>query len=60
MRPFLHSPTTLTCEGEACSRCRITIDMCQCDPHRHFNYRSVSERISGQGWVPETEMREAA
>jgi hypothetical protein len=60
MRPLLHfNVTTETCEGTICARCRIIIDHCQCSPHG-LTYRSISERISGQGWVPQTEVQEAA
>lgn len=48
-----HGNTIETCEGTACARCKIAIDMCACQP-RQLAYRSVRERISGQGMVPET------
>lgn len=49
-----------TCEGTACTRCKINIDFCQCQP-RKLAYRSVSERITAQGLVPATyEERKAA
>lgn len=46
--------TIETCEGTVCARCRVAIDMCACNPNRRLGYRSLNERISGQGWVPET------
>jgi hypothetical protein len=50
--------TILTCEGIACGRCRINVELCQCQPNG-FRFKAMSERISGQGLVPET-MMEAA
>lgn len=48
--------TIETCEGTACARCKIEVSMCACrGPDRKLAYRSVAERISGQGMVPETE-----
>lgn len=55
-QPF-YGNTIETCEGTVCARCRVNIDMCACQP-RKLAYRSVAERISGQGWVPETEQTE--
>lgn len=51
--PF-HGNTIETCEGTSCARCKIAIDMCACRP-RNLSYRSVSERITGQGWLPATD-----
>lgn len=48
-----HGNTIDTCEGTVCARCKITIDMCACQP-RKLAYRSMSERITAQGMVPET------
>lgn len=59
MRHLPHIHTIQTCEGTACGRCKIDIELCQCNPHRLI-YRGVSERITAQGWVPETETKEAA
>ena len=50
----LNGNTIETCEGTACARCKINIDLCQCQP-RKLAYRSLSERISAQGLVPQTE-----
>lgn len=55
-----HGNTIETCEGTACARCKIAIDLCACNPNRRLAYRSVSERISAQGLVPETILDEAA
>lgn len=55
-----HCDTTETCEGTVCRRCRLWPDMCTCNPS-HALWRvfaGVHERISGQGWVPETQTRE--
>ena len=59
MRRLTPHHTIQTCEGDVCSRCRIAVDHCQCTPGR-MSYRGTQERISAQGWVPETETREAA
>ncbi len=56
---YLDPITTLTCEGIVCAFCKIAIDFCQCMP-RKLGYRSMSERITAQGFVPETETKEAA
>lgn len=45
--------TIESCEGIACSRCKINIDFCQCQP-RKLEYRRLSERITAQGMVPAT------
>lgn len=56
-RMAYQSNTVQTCEGIACGRCKINIDHCACLPRR-LAYRSVNERISGQGMVPATETQE--
>jgi hypothetical protein len=57
--PLPHS-TIETCEGIACRDCHLHIDFCTCHPD--FECRpilSLAERISGQGWVPQTPEAEA-
>lgn len=52
-----HDQNTIeTCEGTVCGRCRVNIELCACFPNRRLAYRGVAERITGQGWVPQTEM----
>ena len=46
--------TIETCEGTACARCKVNVEMCACRPNG-MRYRAMTERISGQGWVPATE-----
>lgn len=52
--------TIETCEGTVCGRCKVSVDLCACRPDRRLAYRSMAERITGQGLLPQTETREAA
>lgn len=59
MRNNIDTGTIETCEGTVCARCKVSVDMCACRPDRRLSYRSVAERITGQGWMPQTEVEAA-
>lgn len=50
--------TSETCEGTVCRQCKICIDLCMCNPERKLGYRSLDERLSGQGLIPQTEINQ--
>lgn len=59
--PF-HCDTIETCQGIVCRHCHLWPDICTCNPAHpiHKFLKFVNERISGQGWVPQTQEREVA
>lgn len=51
--------TIQTCEGDVCRQCKVNILHCRCasQPLRHYRAKSaMNEQITGQGWVPQTEL----
>lgn len=59
MPPF-RCDTIETCDGIVCRHCHLWPDMCTCNPAHALRqiFQGMTERISGQGWIPQTPERE--